>query len=191
MQVQITGKNFDIGDSLRKHIADRVEQVATRYFGDRIHGHVSLVKEGNDFRTECYMHISSGIDIHSRGQAVDAYSSFDEAAEKLDKRLRRYKRRLNDHSKRRTEPVPGYDAPSYVIAAEPEHQDEPEELNPVIVAETTTKVRTLSVGEAVMQLDLGETPMVVFHNTNHGRINVVYQRPDGNIGWIDPEPSKD
>ncbi|PLX32878.1 MAG: ribosomal subunit interface protein [Hyphomicrobiales bacterium] len=190
MQVQITGKNFDIGDSLRSHIADRVEQVATRYFGDRIHGHVSLAKEGNDFRTECFMHVASGIDIHAHGQAVDAYSSFDEAAEKLDKRLRRYKRRLTDHSKRRTEPVPGYGAASYVIAAGQENEEEPEELTPIIIAETTTTVRTLSVGEAVMQLDLGEAPMLVFHNSSHGRTNVVYYRADGNIGWIDPEPSK-
>lgn len=189
MQVQITGKNFDIGDSLRTHIAERVEQVATRYFGERISGHVSLAKEGNDFRTECFMHIASGIDIHSHGQASDAYSSFDEAAEKLDKRLRRYKRRLTDHSKRKPEPLPGYGAVSYVIAPEEEHAEEPEELNPVIIAETTTTVRTLSVGEAVMQLDLVEAPMLVFHNSSHGRINVVYHRPDGNIGWIDPEPS--
>jgi len=190
MQVQITGKNFDIGDSLRAYIADRIDQIGTKYFGDRIHGHVSLDKEGHDFRTECYMHIDSGIDLHSHGIASDAYASFDEAAEKLEKRLRRYKRRLSNHSKKNNQLQPGFDAASYVIAAEDEKAPEPEELNPVIIAETRTTLRHLTVGEAVMQLDLVESPMLVFHNSGHGRINVVYRRPDGNIGWIDPDPAK-
>jgi len=190
MQVQITGKNFDIGDSLRTHIAGRIEQISSKYFGERLHGHVSLDKEGHDFRTECYMHIDSGIDLHAHGKAGDAYASFDEAAEKLDKRLRRYKRRLSNHSKRHTQPRPGFDAASYVIASEDEKSPEPEELNPVIIAETKTTLRRLTVGEAVMQLDLVELPMLVFYNSGHGRINVVYRRPDGNIGWIDPEPGK-
>ena len=186
MQVKITGKNFDIGDSLRTHIADRLAQITEKYFGARANGHVALAKEGNDFRTECFMHINSGIDIHAHGQAGDAYASFDEAAEKLDKRLRRYKRRLTDHHRRRPEPAPSFDAPSYVIAPEDDKAPEPEDLNPVIIAETTTQLREISVGEAVMQLDLGESPLVVFRNSSHGNINVVYRRPDGNIGWIDP-----
>ncbi len=190
MQVQITGKNFDIGKSLRTHIAERIEQIASKYFGERINGHVSLVKEGKDFRTECFMHIDSGIDLHSHGQAGDAYASFDVAAEKLEKRLRRYKRRLTDRSKRRPQPLPKMDAASYIIASEDEKAPEPEELNPVIIAETRTTLRNLTVGEAVMQLDLGESPMLVFYNSGHGKINVVYRRPDGNIGWIDPEPAK-
>jgi ribosomal subunit interface protein len=188
MQLRVTGKNIDIGDALREQVSERLGHAMEKYFGAGWSGQVTVEREGIGFRTECHIHLDSGIDLQSRGVAPDAYASFDQAAEHIEKRLRRYNRRLKDHHLEHggAEPQPATD---YVIAApgEEESGEEPEGGdNPVIVAETQTQVRRMTVGMAVMAMDLSEASVVVFHNIATNRLNVVYRRKDGNIGWIDP-----
>ena len=187
MRLQITGRNFDVGEALRGRIAERVEQVSEKYFSGPISSQVTMSRDGADFRADILVRIGTGMDINAEGRAGDAHSAVDIGLEKLEKRLRRYKRRLRDHHAQRTEPAPRFDAPSYVIQSADEEEAEAADLNPIIVAETTMPIQELTVGEAVMQLDLSERPFLVFRNGGHGRLNVVFRRDDGNVGWIDPD----
>jgi ribosomal subunit interface protein len=201
MPFRVSGRNIDVGEALRARINARVTEATAKYFDGGFSGHVTVGKEGFGFRTECVIHLDSGIVLEAEALAADAYASADQAAMRLEKRLRRYKSRLKDHQVTRTDgqaadrqaterqaieraPI---DAPSYVIAA-PAHDSEEEvaEWNPVIIAESTTALKQLSVSEAVMELDLTGVPVVVFRHAGHGRINLVYRRADGHIGWIDP-----
>jgi len=190
MPFRVSGKNIDIGEALRARINQRVAEATAKYFDGGYSGHVTIGKEGFGFRTECVIHLDSGITLEAEALAADAYASTDQAALRIEKRLRRYKRRLKGHQGR----ADGYafgpapvDAASYVIAT-PEHDTDEEvtEFNPVIIAETTTALKRLSVSEAVMELDLTGAAVVVFRHAGHGRVNLVYRRPDGHIGWIDP-----
>lgn len=186
MTLQVTGKNLDVGETLRAYIVERIENTLDKYFGKGQSGHVRIEKERSAFRTDCSIQLSSGLSLQSRGEATDAYASADQALERLDKRLRRYKRRLKRHHGPATTAELDMQAPYYVIDAGEEEQEEQVDGNPVIVAETQTVIRELPVSDAVMQLDLSEAPFIVFRNASHGRVNVVYRRPDGNVGWIDP-----
>ena len=196
MPFRVSGKNIDIGEALRARINQRVAEATAKYFDGGFSGHVTIGKEGFGFRTECAIHLDSGITLEAQALAADAYASADQAAMRIEKRLRRYKRRLKDHQAERTDgdALDGgsrgrtaINAPSYVIAA-PEHDADEEgtEWNPVIIAESTTALKRLSVSEAVMELDLTGVPVVVFRHAGHGRVNLVYRRADGHIGWIDP-----
>jgi len=190
MSFRVSGKNIDIGEVLRARINDRVAEATSKYFDGGFSGHVTIGKEGFGFRTECVIHLDSGIVLEADALAADAYASANQAAERIEKRLRRYKRRLKDHQVR----VDGHavegntiTAPSYVIATPAHDSDEDAgEFNPVIIAETTTALKRLSVSEAVMELDLTGVAVIVFRHAGHGRVNLVYRRPDGHIGWIDP-----
>ncbi len=207
MPFRVSGKNIDIGEALRARINQRVAEATAKYFDGGFSGHVTIGKEGFGFRTECVIHLDSGIMLEAEALAADAYASADQAAMRIEKRLRRYKRRLKDHQAARAalaseasgrrgdgQALDGgsrdratIDAPSYVIAA-PEHDTDEEvtEWNPVIIAESTTALKRLSVSEAVMELDMTGAAVVVFRHAGHGRINLVYRRADGHIGWIDP-----
>jgi ribosomal subunit interface protein len=193
MPLRVSGRNIDVGEALRARINARVTEATAKYFDGGFSGHVTVGKEGFGFRTECVIHLDSGIVLESDALAADAYASADQAAMRLEKRLRRYKRRLKDHQAARadgqaTDQAPDrtpIDAPSYVIAA-PAHEEEVAEWNPVIIAESTTTLKRLSVSEAVMELDLTGVPVVVFRHAGHGRVNLVYRRADGHIGWVDP-----
>lgn len=193
MQVLATGKNINIGDALRTHLTDRLVQNVGKYFDGAVRAQVTVEKQKSSFSTDCTLHLSTGLTLQSHGVGGDAYSSFDSAAEHLEKRLRRYKRRLRDHHLNRKEPVNGLPAASYVIesrdAAIAESQDEPSDLNPAIIAESSATIAELSVGEAVMQLDISNEPFVLFRNSGHGGLNVVYRRKDSHIGWVDPGPA--
>ena len=190
MQLRVTGKNIDVGDALRDQVEARLEQALGKYFDRGASVNVTVERERAGFKTDCRMHLDSGIDLQTTGQASDAYASFDQAAIKLEKRLRRYNRRLKDHQKGGGA-VELAQAASYVIAAEDEDVEELSELqdNPIIIAESQTSIRSMTVGMAVMSLDLSESPLCVFHNVANGRMNVVYRRSDGNVGWIDPPHS--
>lgn len=194
MSLRISGKNIDVGDAFRSHVEMRLGEALAKYFDGGFAGHVVLEREGSGFRCECNLHLDSGIDLQAEGQAQEAHASFDRAAERIEKRLRRYKRRLKEHhGGRRSEAVP---AASYVIAAPDEDVEVAPDYSPTIIAEGTTDLRTLTVGGAVMAMDLGGLPVLVFRHAAHGGINVVYRRSDGHIGWIDPaltpakEPAK-
>jgi len=187
MPFRVSGKNIDIGEALRERVSARVVEALSKYFNGGYSGHVTVEKEGFGFRTECAIHLDSGIVLHTEANAADAYASADQAAERIEKRLRRYKRRLKDHHVARANGAPVIDAPSYVIEAPAQDDDEEvTEFNAVIIAETTTALKQLSVSEAVMELDMTGAPVVVFRHASHGRVNLVYRRPDGNVGWVDP-----
>ena len=193
MPFRVSGKNIDIGEALRSRVNGRIAEAVGKYFDGGYSGHVTVGKEGFGFRTECVVHLDSGIVLQTEAMAADAYASADQAAIRLEKRLRRYKRRLKGHQGGRgdgkaNEAESAVEAPSYVIAA-PEHEtdeDEATAFNPVIIAESTTTLKRLSISEAVMELDMTGANLVVFHHAGHGRINLVYRRADGHIGWIDP-----
>ena len=156
-------------------------------------GHATVGKEAFGFRTECVVHLDSGIVLQADAMAADPYASADQAAERIEKRLRRYKGRLKDRHAARNNgrnadaAGPVIDAPSYVIEApDQDTDDEVVGFNPVIIAESTTALQSLSVSDAVMELDMTGVPVVVFRHAGHGRVNLVYRRADGHVGWIDP-----
>ncbi|MBB5514393.1 ribosomal subunit interface protein [Rubricella aquisinus] len=185
MRLQINGKQIDTGEALRTHVMERLQDVTEKYGGRATDGTVTFSRDAHEFVCDASVHLSTGMQTQAKGHAVEIYAAFDQAADRMEKQLRRYKRRLKDHHKDRVDPIETIGAPSYVLAAHSE-EEEPETLTPVIVAEMETPVQTLSVGEAVMQMELASKPFLVFRNSSHGGVNVVYTREDGNIGWIDP-----
>ena len=192
MQLTITGKQIDIGNSLRTYVQNRLTQAVGKYFDRPVNGAVTFSRDGHEYRADCTVHLASGLHLQSQGRSTDIYASFDGAAERMEKRLRRYKERIRDHHNGASRAYAQSPAREHVIAspAFDETIAEPTSLNPVIVSESATSLRTLTVGEAVMQLDLMETPALVFRNSAHGEINVVYRRADGHIGWIDAHAAK-
>ncbi len=186
MSFRISGKNLDVGDALRERVKARVAEAMGKYFDGGYSGHVTLQREGFGFRTECAIHLDSKITLHAEGIAADAYASADQAALRIEKRLRRYHRRLKYHRPERLDGSDALDAPSYVIAAPEGEAEAPVEgFAPVIIAESTTALRQLSVRDAVTELDMTGAPVLVFRHAVNGGINVVYRRPDGHLGWID------
>lgn len=192
MSLRISGKNLDVGEALRGQAEERVAAAVSKYYEGGYQGHVTVDKDGSAFRTDGVLHLSSGITLEASATAHDPYASLDKMAERIEKRLRRYKRRLKDRSASNGRDA-GIEIPSYVIAAP---DDDIEELdgasvadNPVIVAESTKSLHVRTVSDAVAELDLTGAPVVVFRHAGNGRMNIVYRRRDGNIGWIDPPAS--
>jgi ribosomal subunit interface protein len=187
MSFRVSGKNLDVGDALRERVSGRIAETVSKYFDGGYSGHATLSRDGFGFRTECAIHLDSRITLHAEGMAPDAYASADQAALRIEKRLRRYHRRLKDHRPERSDGWAAVDAASYIIAA-PEHDDETDidGFTPVIIAESTTTLKQLSVSDAVTELDLTGAPVLVFRHAAHGGINIVYRRADGHFGWIDP-----
>lgn len=186
MNLTVSGKNIDVGDSLRSHIIDQIDAAVTKYFGGGYTGMVIVEKEGSSFKTECKIHLDSGIDLVANGAAGEAHPAFDKAAERIEKRLRRYKRRLKDHRANKSHSVP-----SYILAgpAEDDDSEVDENVAPAIIAENQTTIRTMAVSTAVMAMDLSNQDVYVFRNPDSGEVNVLHKRDDGNIGWIDPAQS--
>lgn len=187
MAMQFTGKNIDAGDAIQTYIEDKLSIVLDKYIGREVDGHIRLEKERNQFRTNCSLRLPSGLLLEAKGDGGDAYSSADAALERLEKRVRRHKRRLkNHHSGRSDGSTIDLAARNYTVQVDDEGAGEYDD-NPVIIAETELKIREIPVSEAVMQLDVTESPFLVFRNAAHGALNVVYRRQDGHIGWIDPD----
>ncbi len=193
MHVIVKGKQVDVGTALTEYIEDTLETHVSKYFDNAIDATVTLSRPTHDFHIECNVHLGSGITVAASANNADPHICFDAACERIDKQLRRYKRRLKDHhSKERLKAKEQLAAQSYVLAPEPD--EEPESANgadgdwqPMIIAETSQDIPDCSVGEAVMRMDLANLPAMMFHNSGTKGLNVVYRRPDGNIGWIDPK----
>ena len=191
MQYQISGKQIDIGEALQTHVKTELDIVVEKYAERPTDANVVFSRNAHEFVCEAVVHLSTGLTAQARGHATDIYAAFDAAGEKMEKQLRRYKRRLKDHHKERATPVELSGVSSYILAgSHEEHTSEPETLQPMIVAEMETKIPSLSVGEAVMQMELAGAPVLLFRNEGREQVNVVYRREDGNIGWIDPSSAK-
>jgi ribosomal subunit interface protein len=189
MQIQVSGKHMDVGEALTTHVNEELLSTVGKYFDRPVEAHVTFSKDGHEFVADAMVHLATGMIAKASGRSDEVYASFDAALSRLEKQLRRYKRRLKDHHKDRIDPIETIGAPTFVIESSKE-DDEPESLQPLIVAEMETPVQTLSVGEAVMQMELMGAAMLVFRNVQHGGVNVVHTRDDGNIGWIDPRNIK-
>ncbi|MGA7262443.1 MAG: ribosome-associated translation inhibitor RaiA [Stellaceae bacterium] len=205
MQLSVTGKQTEIGAALRRHIEGSLGSILEKYFKTAIEAHVIVSKEAHLSRAEISIHIGRGIVVNARAAASDAYLAFDAAAERLAKQLRRYKRRLRDHHAKAREPAGISErAMDYVLAPIGDEEAEVGEAEgeasegegadtdgvtgaPAVIAEMSTELPSLTVGEAAMRMDLAEAPVLLFRNRSHGELNLVYRRSDGNIGWIDPE----
>ncbi len=194
MTLRISGKSINIGETLRGRITERTEEVLRKYFDGNFSGHITLSKDGFGFRTDCALHLDSGITLEADSNAQDAYVSADQALLMIERRLRRYKSRLKDRSARKayaaSAALAELDAPSYVIEAPAEGDEEVTGYSPVIIAEATTSLKRMSVSEAVMELDLTGAPCLVFQHGSSGRVNIIYRRADGNVGWVDPPAVK-
>ncbi len=186
MQLTVRGKQLDVGDALRAHIAQTLDGLIGKYFGNPIEATVVLCPEAHLYRAQISVHVGRGILVQGEAAADAPYPAFDAAAERIAKRLRRYKRRLRDHHRRVSEAEP---ARQYVLAPEAEDVSEPVDgvpAEPIVIAEMETEIPTLSVSEAVMRLDLSEATAIMFRNSAHGGLNMIYRRGDGNVGWVDP-----
>ncbi|MEM9495499.1 MAG: ribosome-associated translation inhibitor RaiA [Pseudomonadota bacterium] len=188
MDIQVSGKNMDLGEALQTHVKTKLSDSVQKYFDRGAEATVTFTKGKNQVECEMTAHLASGVFLAAHGEAGDAYGAFEESLEKLEKRIRRYKRKLKNHHANGHEPLPAEAASYYLLEAPSDgaEDDSAEDLNPVVIAESQTKLREMTVGSAVMQLDIAEQPAFVFKNAAHGRINIVYRRRDGNIGWIDP-----
>ncbi len=189
MQVQVSGKGIDVGESLRTHVEERLTQGISKYLDRVVSVAVVISRESHLFRVDINANTGthSGLTIKGRDSAGDVYAAFDAAAGKIEKQLRRYKRRLTNHHQKDEENAKfsTVSATKYVLQTSGE--EEPDDHNPIIVAEQSADVDTLSVGEAVMRMDLLDLPALMFINRLNNRPNVVYRRADGNISWVDPQ----
>ena len=195
MRYNISGRHLHIGDALKQHVSENLEHVVSKFAERPTQATTVFTKNGQDIECEIIIHLSTGLSVQSKFDSQDIYQSFDQSCDRITKQLRRYKRRLKNHHKTRAAPVESSAASSYILAAEEADSgpevEEPDTLQPVIIAETETRVSLLSVGEAVMQMELAGASVLVFRNDRYDGINVVYRRDDGNIGWIEPEFAND
>ncbi|ARO15631.1 ribosomal subunit interface protein [Ketogulonicigenium robustum] len=192
MRYQISGKQLDIGDALQQHVRTELDEIIAKYAGRPTSAVVSFSRIAHEFSCEVTVHLSTGLIAQSRGRDAEIYAAFAKAAERMGKQLRRAKRRLKDHYAARPQPVELLAGSAYILAPiedSDETENEAENTNPTIVADMQAQIPALSVGEAVMQMELADIPVLMFQNEKHGGLNVVYRRDDGNIGWIDPRNS--
>lgn len=185
MSLRVSGKNISIGEALRLHVTQRLETATAKYFDGGVSGHVTISPEGSGYRTDCALHLTSGMILQSDGRAQEPYASFDQAADRIEKRLRRYKSRLKSHHEAHGDGAKAEVLAYQVLEAPDQEAEAPAEFSPAVVAESTKRLPRMSVAAAVQDLDLSGAPVLVFRHANTGRINVLYRRSDNNIGWID------
>ncbi|MEP6343821.1 MAG: ribosome-associated translation inhibitor RaiA [Maricaulaceae bacterium] len=192
MQTQIVSKGIDVSPALRERIMGKIDEMMDKYIHREGQAQVSVSREGSGFRTLSSVHLPSGATLEGQGNGQDAYAAADESMEHLEKRLRRYKRRLKDHNAaaKSKEKAKSF---SMFTLENPVSENESDDATssaanaePMVIAEATGEVRTLTPGMAALELGLADNGVVVFHNAKHGGLNVVFKRSDGNIGWIDP-----
>lgn len=185
MSVRVSGKHMEIGDSFRQRIEDQVGMAVTKYFDGGYSGQVTVEKSSSRYAADCKVHLDSGVVLHAAGEAMDPQLAFDAAQMRIEKRLRRYKRKLKDHQA--ANHLNGFAEVAYtVMDGVPDEDDEiADDFAPAIVAESTKQLKTMSVATAVMALDMTDEPLLLFRSPGKDHLNIVYRRQDGNIGWID------
>ena len=188
MQIKVSGKQIDVGEALRTHVEYNMVAAVAKYFDRPVDAHVVFSRNGHEFKCDSSVHLSTGLTAQAHAVNGEIYAAFDQATDRIEKQLRRYKRRLKDHHHNRQDPIELIEAQSYVLRGHDEEVDDDEVngMQPVIIAEMTTAIKSLTVGEAVMQMELTHAQFLMFKNDANGRINIVFQRDDGNVGWIDP-----
>ena len=197
MQITVSGKQVDLSDALRIRVSDQLDIIAGKYFDGAQEAHVTFGRARSFFTCDINVHAGRGLTLRGEGEAADAHGAFDDAAEHIAKRLRRYRRRVNDHARDLANRARPEAARQYVLRAEEEEapHTEPGEITQAqtfatVIAESNAEISVLSVGEAVMRLDLADQQVLMFRNSASSELNVIYRRPDGNIGWIDPTAHK-
>jgi len=184
MQLSVKGKQIDVGDALRQHVEAQLKDITGKYFNNTLDAQVTFSREAHMFRADIAVHAGRGILLQANAAASEPYPAFDLAAARIASRLRRYKKKIIDLHHESHKHAEAVIANSFVLNSE-EHEEEAND-NPVVVAEMTTPIEMLTVSEAVMRLDLGDLPALMFRNKGHGGLNMIYRRPDGHIGWVDP-----
>lgn len=193
MQITVSGKQVDLSDALRTRVSTQMDSIAGKYFDHALEAHVTFSRARSFFTCDINVHAGRGLQLRGEGEAADANTAFDDAAEHIAKRLRRYRRRVNDHHRDLAHRQRPEAARQYVLREEEQpvngvavEERSADEAYATVVAETQTEITHLSVGEAVMRMDLADQQVMMFRNSASGVLNVVYRRADGNIGWIDP-----
>ncbi len=184
MRIQVNGKHIDVGEALTSHVETELAEAIAKYSDRPVEAIVTFSKDAHEFKTDITVKVSEGLTAKASSRGNEIYGCFDSGVDKVEKQLRRYKRRLKKH---RGDDAPAEIAASYVLAGAQDDDEHTEDLAPVVIAEMKTDLRSLSVGEAVMQMELEDAQFLMFRNEGHGRLNIVFRREDGNIGWIDPE----
>ena len=190
--LRVSGKNFNIGNAMREHVLSRIEAAAQRYFGGPLVGHVIIDHEGSGYRADCTLHLTSGVSLHAEGRGQEAYASFDQAADRLERRLNRHKQRVRqNHASSAPVSQPREMAGEDImrdVTLEAPALEEPDDgvFNPIVIAERSRSLKEMPVSEAVLELDFTGAPVLVFRHAASGRVNILYRRADGNIGWLDP-----
>lgn len=190
MTLRISGKHMDIGDAFRTRITDRIGEAIGKYFDRGFAGHVTVVKAGSRYTADCMIRLDSGTALQATGDAQEPTAAFEAAADRLETRLRRYKRRLKSHASGAGNGAATDIAYTVMAPLADDDEEIPENYAPAIVAESTMVLKTMSVASAVIELDTKDSPVFVFRNAGNDHLNIVYRRPDGNIGWIDPSTTK-
>ena len=185
MDIRVSGHQIDTGSALQDHASERLSSISEKYFNRAISSHVTFNKAPNNaFGCDIVLHANQGLVLKSHGQAQDAHQAFDQASDKIEKQLRRYKRRLTDRHEQSQHAVAEEEAAYTIFADEPEAEEVTD--SPPVIAETRVDIPVVSVSDAVMLLDLRHTNALLFKNAGTGRHNMVYRRDDGSIGWVEP-----
>ncbi|MDE1900679.1 MAG: ribosome-associated translation inhibitor RaiA [Alphaproteobacteria bacterium] len=185
MKLSVKGKQIDVGDALRAHVETQLKDVVAKYFADGLDAQVTFSRDAHLFCADITVHAGRGITLQSAASASEPYPAFDAALARLGGRLRRHKTKLKQHHHEAAREAEAVIANAFVLHGEAESEEEAND-NPVVVAEMTTPIEMLTVSQAVMRLDLGDLPALMFRNRANGGLNMIYRRPDGHIGWVDP-----
>ncbi|MDR3451060.1 MAG: ribosome-associated translation inhibitor RaiA [Alphaproteobacteria bacterium] len=189
MKLSVKGKQIDVGDALRSHVETHLDETVGKYFAEQVDdldAQVAFSREAHLFCADITVHAGRGMVLQSKASANEPYPAFDAALTRLSGRLRRYKNKIKHHHHESRGEAEAQIANAFVLHGDDHGREEEVNDNPAVVAEMTTPVETLTVSEAVMRLDLGDLPALMFRNRGHGGLNMIYRRTDGNIGWVDP-----
>lgn len=196
MQITVSGKQVELSDALRDRVSEQLDLIAGKYFDDALEASVTFSRARSFFTCDINVHAGRGLTLRGEGEAADAHSAFDDAAEHIAKRLRRYRRRVNEHARDLTSRAHPEAGRQYILRQDDDGQPNGVESRSdtpayaTVIAESSAEINTLSVGEAVMRMDLADQQVLMFRNSATAELNVIYRRPDGNIGWIDPTAAR-
>jgi ribosomal subunit interface protein len=187
MDIRVSGHQIDTGEALQQQVDERLHAIADKYFSRAISAQVTFGKGPHDhsFTCDIVAHVPQGVVLKGSAGAALAPVAFEQAADRIETQLRRYKRRLKDRHAQAAHAETEVEA-GYTVFAPPPEAEEPAD-NPPVIAETRVDIPTATVSDAVMLLDLRNTNALMFRNSGTGAFNMVYRRHDGTIGWVEPQ----